>query len=114
MPIADLGLSIVARGRDGFRPRSSRNVGFICKAPERQFIVRHSEVMPDGGRYIQAGPRTKGVARHNRLAEYKVEVILTARSDVLQLRKAGECVPSDLHPAVLQKRGNTGTVPGDT
>ena len=53
--LADFALSIVARGRDGFRPRSSRNVGFICKAPVRQFIVRHSEVMPDGGRYIQAG-----------------------------------------------------------
>ena len=47
-----LSLSIVARGRDDFRPRSFGNIGFICKAPIGQFIVAHSEVMPDGGRYI--------------------------------------------------------------
>jgi hypothetical protein len=45
-------LSIVARGRNDFRPRSFGNIGFIGKAPIGQFIVAHSEVMPDGGRHI--------------------------------------------------------------
>ena len=86
--IADLGLSIVARGRDGFRPRSSWNVGFICKAPVCQFIVRHSEVMPDGWRYIQAVLAPKALRGIIALPNTKSSH-LTARSDVLQLRKQG-------------------------
>ena len=48
------------------------------------------------------------------LPKYKVEVILAAWADVLALRKAGEFIPSDFHPTVLQKRGKADTVPGDT
>src|SRR4029079_12201667 len=108
------GLSIITRGRDGFRPRSFGNIGFVCKAPTRQIVVAHAEVVPNRGRYIQASPCIKDVERHDGIAEYEVEIILAARPDILPLRKAGESIPSDLHPAVLQKRRNAGTVPGDT
>ena len=44
VPSADLSLSIITRGRDCFRPRAFTNIGFVCKAPIRQFVVAHSEV----------------------------------------------------------------------
>src|SRR3954463_2204907 len=104
--VLSLRLAIVTRGRDGFRPRSFGNISFVCKAPTRQIVVVHAEVVPNRGRYIQAGPRIKDVERHEGIAEYEVEIILAARPDILPLRKAGESIPSDLHPAVLQKRRN--------
>ena len=80
----------------------------------RQSIMDYSKIMPNGGRYIQASPGIKEISRQSGLAKYEVEVILAARSDILPLRKAGEFIPSDFDPTILQKRGKADSIPGNT